>query len=61
MGLKAGLSKLFALLVNRQLNKLRQNAPALQQKTFLKIIEQAKNTAFGKEHHFDQIKNLRRF
>src|ERR1700743_651296 len=56
MGLKAGLSKLFAILVNRQLNKLRKNAPALQQNTFLKLIEQAKNTDFGKAHHFSQIK-----
>jgi len=57
MGLKAGLSKLFAILVNGQLNKLRQNAPQLQQKTFLNIVSMAKNTAFGKEHNFEQIKS----
>jgi len=61
MGLKSGLSKLFALLVNRQLNKLRQNAPELQQKTFVEIIDQAKNTTFGKDHHFDQIKSYEDF
>jgi len=61
MGLKAGLSKLFALLANRQLNKLRQNAPELQQKTFLEIIGHAKDTAFGKDHHFGQIKSYEDF
>ena len=56
MGLKAVLSKLFAAWVNRDINKLRVNAVALQQKTFHQIIEQAKQTAFGRDHRFDQIK-----
>lgn len=56
MGLKAILSKVFAAWVNRDINKLRVNAISLQQKTFHKIIEQAKQTAFGRDHHFDQIK-----
>jgi hypothetical protein len=57
MGLKAGLSKLFALLVNRQLNELRKKAPALQRKTFRQLIERAKDTDFGKEHQFDKVKS----
>src|SRR5580698_4120973 len=61
MGLKAGLSKLFAILVNRQLNMLRKNAPALQQNTFLKLIEQVKNTEFGKAHNFSKIKTYEDF
>src|SRR6201996_3474567 len=61
MGLKAGLSKLFAILVNRQLNKLRANAPQLQHNTFLKLIEQAKDTDFGKVHNFAQIKTYEDF
>ena len=61
MGLKAGLSKLFAILVNRQLNNLRQNAPALQKETFLQLLEQAKNTEFGKAHNFGQIKTYEDF
>jgi phenylacetate-coenzyme A ligase PaaK-like adenylate-forming protein len=55
MGLKAQFGKLFAILANRQLNKLRQNAVELQQEIFKKIINQAKNTAFGKAHHFNEI------
>jgi hypothetical protein len=56
MGLKAVLSKLFAAWVNRDINNLRVNAVSLQQNTFRTIIEQAKQTAFGHDHHFDQIK-----
>jgi hypothetical protein len=55
MGLKAALSKPFAAIVNRRLNKLRKNAVALQQKTFEYLINRAKNTAFGKAHHFEQV------
>ena len=56
MGLKAALSKPFAAIVNSRLNKLRKNAVALQQQTFNYLIEQAKDTAFGKTHHFNEIK-----
>ena len=55
MGLKAVLSKDFASVVNRQLNNIRNNAVELQQKTFTKLIRQAKDTAFGKAHQFDHI------
>jgi hypothetical protein len=57
MGLKAALSKPFAAIVNGRLNKLRKNAVALQQKTFKYLVNHAKETAFGKTHHFDKIKN----
>jgi len=61
MGLKAALGKLFAVLVNHQLNYLRKNAVQLQQKTFAEIIARAKNTDFGKAHHFGQIKTYEDF
>src|SRR5882762_1800427 len=57
MGLKAALSKPFAALVNNRLNKLRKNAVGLQQKTFEQLLGKAKDTAFGKDHHFEQISN----
>jgi len=57
MGLKVVLSKLYAKLVNKQLNNIRKNAVELQHKTFLQLIHQAKNTAFGQAHHFAQISN----
>jgi hypothetical protein len=61
MGLKAALSKPFAAIVNRSLNKLRKNAVELQQKTFEYLITRAKNTSFGKDHQFDQIKSYQDF
>ncbi|RZJ63086.1 MAG: hypothetical protein EOO47_28930, partial [Flavobacterium sp.] len=61
MGLKAILSKVFAAYVNRQLNYQRKNAVALQQKTFLQIVQQAKDTEFGKAHNFAQIKTYADF
>jgi hypothetical protein len=61
MGIKAILAKPFAVLVNRQLNKLRKQALAMQQKTMLQIIAQAKDTAFGKDHQFAAIKTYEDF
>ncbi|MEP6611816.1 MAG: GH3 auxin-responsive promoter family protein, partial [Mucilaginibacter sp.] len=61
MGVKAALSKPFAAIVNGRLNKLRQNAVALQQKTFQHLIVKAKNTAFGADHHFGQINSYEDF
>jgi len=57
MGLKAALSKPFAALINRRLNRLRFNAVDLQQKTFEFLVERAKSTEFGKAHQFASIKN----
>ena len=61
MGLKAALSKPFAAIVNIQLNKLRKHAPEFQQKTFEHLISKAKNTSFGKDHHFEKISNYEDF
>jgi hypothetical protein len=61
MGLKAILSKVFAAWVNTDLNRIRKNAVALQQKTFEQLISQAQNTAFGKDHNFGQIKTYQDF
>jgi len=61
MGLKAALSKPFAVFANIGLNKLRKNAVALQQKTLHKLIAQAAGTAFGADHHFSEIKTYEDF
>ncbi|WP_345955168.1 GH3 auxin-responsive promoter family protein [Mucilaginibacter sp. PAMB04168] len=55
MGLKSVLSKLFAARVNRHINHMRQNAVQLQHQTLLHLIKQASATAFGKDHHFQNI------
>jgi len=56
MGLKSILSKVFAAWVNKDLNRIRKNAVSIQQQTFEALISKAKNTSFGQDHHFDQIK-----
>ena len=56
MGLKAALSRVFAAWVNRDINRIRQNSVALQQKTFEYLVAKAKGTAFGKDHHFETIR-----
>jgi len=61
MGLKSALSKVFAALVNRELNRVRKNAVSLQQKTFTDLIHAAKETSFGKAHHFARINNYNDF
>ena len=57
MGIKAALSKPFALFIHRRLNKLRKNGVEYQQKTLEYLINQAKNTDFGKAHNFGYLKN----
>src|SRR6201996_9093135 len=61
MGLKVLLSKVFAAWVNRDLNNIRKNALDLQQQTFKLLVERAKQTAFGSDHHFDGIHNYEDF
>jgi hypothetical protein len=61
MGFKSVLSRVFAAVVNRELNHLRKNAIPLQQQTFLKLIDQARHTAFGIDHGFQNIKTYEDF
>ena len=61
MGLKAALSKPFAAFAVWQINKWKHNALAAQAKILSTLVESARETAFGKDHHFDQIKNYTDF
>jgi hypothetical protein len=61
MGLKVLLGKVFAAWVNRNLDNIRNNALALQEKTFHQLISAAKQTAFGKDHLFGTIKSYEDF
>ncbi|MGZ3778428.1 MAG: GH3 family domain-containing protein, partial [Mucilaginibacter sp.] len=56
MGLKAALSRVFAAWVNRDINHIRRKSVALQQKTFEYLVAKARDTAFGKDHHFENIR-----
>ena len=61
MGFKSVLSRPFAALVVWQMNKWKKNAVSAQHKVFNDLIEQAKNTAFGTDHHFADIKTYEDF
>ena len=55
MGLKAAISKPFAAYIVRGINKWKYNAAAAQQKVFQKLISEAADTAFGRDHKFSSI------
>lgn len=57
MGLKAALSKPFAAFVVRNIQKWKKNAVAAQQDTLQMLLNEAKNTAFGKDHGFSGIRS----
>ncbi|SEB16962.1 GH3 auxin-responsive promoter family protein [Pedobacter hartonius] len=61
MGLKAALSKPFAAFIVKGLNKWKKNAVAAQKETMLQLLADAKDTAFGKDHHFAAIRNYEDF
>ncbi|WP_419800446.1 GH3 auxin-responsive promoter family protein [Mucilaginibacter sp.] len=61
MGIKTALSKPFALFVSWQINKLRKNAVKFQDKIFQNLIKTGVKTAFGRDHHFAEIKSYEDF
>jgi len=61
MSIKSILAKPLAKIVTNKFYKESNNAVAIQQKVFNKLVKQAKNTVFGKDHNFDKIKNYQDF
>ncbi len=61
MGLKSFLSKPFATLVVRKMDKWKADAPAAQARILKKLVRSAKETAFGKDHQFGKIKSYQDF
>jgi hypothetical protein len=61
MGIKSSLSKPYAKYIAKKVKKESANAISLQEKVFLSLIEKAKNTVFGKDHHFEKIKTYEDF
>lgn len=61
MGLKSSLSKPFSRAVIYKIKKWALNPEKSQEKVFRELISIAKNTEFGKAHHFDKIKNYADF
>lgn len=61
MSIKAALAIPFAKKVKKKVYKWANNPIKTQEKVFNKLISQAKNTAFGKDHDFKSIKSYEDF
>jgi len=55
MSIKTFGAKIFAKRVRRKMMHEANNGVFYQQKTLRDLIEKAKNTAFGRDHHFEKI------
>jgi hypothetical protein len=61
MSIKAVIGLTWARLRYRSIQRIKANALSLQRKTFQHLIRTAKQTAFGQDHQFDQIKTFADF
>lgn len=61
MGIRSVLSKPLASIVAKKQLKWSLNPGATQDKIFGKLIKKAGKTTFGRDHHFDTIKNYEDF
>ncbi len=57
MGIQSAIIKPFAKGISRSIERWSKQAISAQEKIFHRLIQQARQTAFGKEHHFDKIKS----
>ena len=55
MSVKSIIAKQFAKYIYRKTQRWVNNPVKTQNKVFQKLIAQAKETQFGKDHHFEQI------
>ena len=58
---KRFFARIFAFVVVIKIKRSYCKAPEIQRKTLKKLIEKAKNTSFGIDHNFDDIKNYKDF
>jgi hypothetical protein len=61
MGIKSFIAKPLAAFAVKQINKWKKNPLAAQQSVFSKLIMQAKDTSFGKDHLFTEINTYEDF
>ena len=59
--MKAFLAQLFAKYIVKKDKKWIENPISIQENTLLQLVDFAKDTAFGKAHHFDKIKSYEDF
>ena len=61
MAFRSFLIRPFARLIARSIARWSAKAVECQEKTMHKIVEQAANTAFGRDHHFSKIRTYEDF
>src|SRR6478736_4903890 len=61
MSIKSFAAKIFAQVIHNKTQNWVNNPVETQQKVFQELIHQAKDTVFGKDHHFDKIKTFQDF
>ena len=61
MSIKSTLALPFAKVIRKQVYKWANNPVETQEKVFQYLIKNAKNTAFGRDHNFEKIKNYEDF
>lgn len=61
MSIKSFAAKLFAARIHKKTLQWSSNPVVTQQKVFADLIRQAKETQFGKDHHFETIKTFSDF
>lgn len=61
MSIKSIGAKLFASIIHNKIQKWATNPVATQQKVFRELIQEAKNTQFGRDHDFADIKSFTDF
>jgi hypothetical protein len=61
MSIKAVAAKILAKHSHKQTQKWANSPVVTQKKVFQSLLSQAKNTQFGKEHHFSKIKTFEDF
>ncbi|KAF2339303.1 GH3 auxin-responsive promoter family protein [Flavobacterium tistrianum] len=61
MSIKSIAAKIFARKIYKQTLRWAEKPVETQQKVFKSLIENAQNTEFGKDHHFNQIKTFEDF
>ncbi len=58
MSLKSIGAKIFAKIITKRINKWANNPIKTQKKVFDKLLSDAKDTSFGKDHGFSQISSF---
>ena len=61
INIKQIAAKIFAAYIVKQTQKWANNPIETQQKVFKSLLDQAKNTLFGTDHHFNEIKTFADF